>query len=96
MTSFIVYRFQFLTEFNKHVIDDKDKYAAKMNFHYFDRILSIDSVCLPDPITNANKKCSLKLRKLALTSENQSVDSKVVSKKHSELSAKFVNNIITK
>ena len=56
MKSFVVYRFQYLTEFNQHPIDEKDKKVAKMNFHLFDRLLSMDNICVPISSSVTTKK----------------------------------------
>jgi hypothetical protein len=44
LKSFIVYRFQHITEFNGLQINDLDKKIAKQEFQLFDKILSIQNI----------------------------------------------------
>lgn len=49
LQSFVVYRFQQLTEFNGHLINDHDRKIAKQQFHLFDKILSIQNIFTRKP-----------------------------------------------
>ena len=98
LKSFIVYRFQYLTEFNQHKIDDRDKKVAKMNFHLFDRLLSMDNICIPSSNSTAAKKAEWRSTKYGgkFQPEAEVVDYKVVIKKNSDLATSFTCELIAK
>lgn len=98
LMSFIVYRFHFLTEFNKYLIQERDRKLAKINFHLFDKVLSIDSVCLPTAYFQIEKKSSIKLKKYGPKDESDwaNTDFKTISKKHTECANKYVDEMLAK
>lgn len=98
LINFIVYRFHFLVEFNKHRIEEKEKKLAKMGFHLFDKVLSIDSVCLPVASSQIGKRSSIRLKKYGPKEETDHniTDVKSITKKHVECSTKYVNDLISK
>jgi hypothetical protein len=84
----VVYRFQYLTEFNQHKIDERDKKVAKMSFHMFDRLLSMDIVTMP--VTPA-----VEVRKgVKLTPEMEKNEIKMKTKQNIEVSKNYINQII--
>lgn len=92
-----MYRFQALTEFNQHKIDDRDKRIAKMNFHIFDRLLSMDNVCIPVTSASATKKADYKSRfDKKPQSEADKTDWKVVSKRNQDYAVSFTGELLSK
>ena len=91
-----MYRFQFLAEFNRNIIDSRDKTTAKLSFHFFDRVLCLDNVWMPISESNANKKSNYRLKKFAEKIEWNKVELKANLKRNYEWSTKYVNDIISK
>lgn len=87
-----------MVEFNKHRIEEKEKKLAKMGFHLFDKVLSIDSVCLPVASSQIGKRSSIRLKKYGPKEETDHniTDVKSITKKHVECSTKYVNDLISK
>lgn len=96
LKSFIVYRFQYLTEFNQHQIDERDKKIAKMNFHLFDRLLSMDNVCVPIAIApkNDHQKSIKNEKQKESDYEAEKNEAKLKSKKNYDYSFTFVDNLL--
>lgn len=91
LKSFVVYRFQYLTEFNQHKIDDRDKKIAKMNFHVFDRLLSMDIVSMPvTPVMDQSKTSKHDFASL----EAEKNEIKMKTKRNAEFSKTFVEALI--
>lgn len=69
-----------------------------MNFHLFDRLLSMDNVCIPSLSTAAAKKADPKSTKYAgkAQTEGEVVDVKAISKKNSDLAANFTTELFEK
>lgn len=90
LKSFVVYRFQYLTEFNQHKIDERDKKIAKMNFHIFDRLLSMDIISVP-PSTSE----PVPTQKGEKPSEDKN-DMKQKLKKNSDYAIQFVDKLMNR
>ena len=96
LKSFVVYRFQYLTEFNQHKIDERDKKLAKMNFHIFDRLLSMDNVWIPTGTSTKedHQKSSKSDAKDSANYEVEKNDSKLKAKKNYDYSYWFVDSVL--
>lgn len=81
-----MYRFQYITEFNKHQIDERDKKVAKTSFHIFDRLLSMDIITVP-PSTNSNKEQEATRSKADMESATKFVND--ILNKRSTLSGEY-------
>lgn len=84
-----MYRFQYLTEFNQHTIDDRDRKIARMNFHVFDRLLSMDIVSIPQT-SSENKQGE---KKVEGNAEQVKIELKQKMKINTEVSKLFVDKL---
>ena len=71
---------------------------AKMNFHLFDRLLSMDNICVPISSSVTTKKTDLRSTKYdkKFQQDGEVVDFKAISKKNYDCATNAINDIIEK
>lgn len=89
-----MYRFQYLTDFNQRKITEKDRKVAKMNFHIFDRLLSMDIVSMPVTNPPENNKNNSNEKQDPVNPEQEKNELKMRTKKNSECAKTTVDRLL--